>query len=134
MRKKQEERGRCHAVEPCSLAEACRAVAFELLPELGRQAGDPAEGEGVRDRDALLFAEGRDVELLALEIDGVARIDGKLLGDPGVEIADLRPDTDERGEVDVWIGKKLIGAALPAIAIDDKSPPRTLIRRERESL
>ena len=113
MGEQQEEGGRRHAVEPRRLAEACRAIALELLPELGGEAGDAVEGEVVRDDDALLFAEGGDVDLLALEIDGVARIDGELLGDLGIERADLGPDGSERCEVDVGIGEQLVGAPLP---------------------
>ena len=86
MREQQEERGRRHAVEPSCLAEACRPIALEFLPELGGETGDPVEGKFERDGDALLLAEGGDVDLLALEIDRVARIDGKLLGDLAVEI------------------------------------------------
>ena len=96
MGEEQEECRRRHAVETGRLAEACGAVALELLPELGGESGDAAEGEVVRDGDALLFAEGGDVDLLALEIDGVARIDGELLGNLGIEFADLGPDGSER--------------------------------------
>ena len=131
MRKKQQQRGRRHAVEPRRLAEACRAVALELLPELRRQAGDPAEGKVERDRDALLFAEGGDVDLLTLEIDRVARIDGELPGDLRIERANLRPDAGERGKLDVGIGEQLVGAPLAAIAIDDKSALASFVGRER---
>ena len=134
MREQQEERGRRHAVEPSRLAEACRPVTLELLPELGGKSGDPVEGKFERDGDALLLAEGGDVDLLALEIDGVARIDGKLLGDPGVEIADLGPDAGERCEVDVGISEKLIGAALAAVAIDGEAALASFVGREREAL
>ena len=84
--------------------------------------------------DALLFAEGGDVDLLALEIDGVARIDGELLGDLGIERADLGPDGSERCEVDVRIGEQLVGAPLPAVAIDGEAALDGFVRRERESL
>src|SRR5262249_2238987 len=110
MRKQQEERCGRHAVEPRRLAEARRPVALELLPEFRRQAGNPVKGKFERDDDALLSAEGGDVELLALEIDRVTGIDGELLGDLGVEVSDLRPDASEGGEVDIGIGEKLVGA------------------------
>ena len=134
MREQQEERGRRHAVEPRRLAEACGAVTLELLPELGGKSGDPVEGKFERDGDALLLAEGGDVDLLALEIDGVARIDGKLLSDPGVEIADLGPDAGERCQVDVGISEKLICAALAAVAIDGEAALASFVGREREAL
>src|SRR5262245_16711491 len=92
MCEQKEERGRRHAVEPCRLAETRRPVTFELLPDLGGKAGDAVKGKVEWDDDALLLAEGGDVELLALEIDHVARIDGELIGDPDVEIFDLGPD------------------------------------------
>ena len=109
-------------------------VALELLAELGGEAGDAVEVKVRRDGDALLLAEGGDVDLLALEIDGVARIDGELLGDPGVDAADLGPDAGERREVDVGIGQQLVGAALAAVAIDGEAVLAGLVRREREAL
>ena len=71
----QHERGRRHAVEPRRLAETCGAMALELLAKLGREARERGEGEAFRNGDALVLAEGCDVELLPLDVDGVARID-----------------------------------------------------------
>src|SRR4029077_15346987 len=109
MSKRHHRPGRCHSAEPRLAAYFYRSVALELLPELRRQAGDPAEGKVERNRDALLFAEGGDVELLTLEIDRVARIDGELPGDLRIERANLRPDAGERGKLDVGIGEQLVG-------------------------
>ena len=92
MGEQQEECRRRHAVEAGRLAEARRPVALKLLPDLRGKSGDAVKGEVVRDRDALLFAEGGDVDLLALEIDGIARIDGELFGDLDLECADLGPN------------------------------------------
>ena len=134
MGEQQEECRRRHAVEAGRLAEARRPVALKLLPELGGKSGDAVKGEVVRDRDALLFAEGGDVDLLALEIDGIARIDGELFGDLDLECADLGPNGSERCEADVWIREQLVGAALPAIAIDGEAALDGFVGREGESL
>ena len=134
MGEEQEERGWCHAVEPRRLTKACRPVTLELLPELGGETGDPAEGEVVRDGDALLFAEGGDVDLLTLEIDRVARIDRELLGNLRIEISDLGPDWSERCKVDVGIGEQLVGAALLPVTIDGKAALDGFVGCEGETL
>src|SRR6185436_20556277 len=46
----------------------------------------------------------------------------------------LGPDGSERGEADVRIGEQLIGAPLPAVAIDGEAAFDGFVRRERESL
>ncbi len=66
-------------------------MALELLAELGREARERGEGEAVGNCNALVLAEGCDVELLPLDVDGVARIDSELLGDVKIEPADLGP-------------------------------------------
>src|SRR5271169_2732272 len=77
MRQKQHQSGGGHAVEPRRLTEACRAIALQLLPKLVGEPRDAREGEVERDGNALFFAEGGDVDVLALQINGVARVDGE---------------------------------------------------------
>ena len=67
---------------------------------------------------ALVLAEGGDVELLPLDVDGIARIDGELLGDVRIERADLRPDRCEPRDIDIGISQQLEGAPLASVAID----------------
>src|SRR6185437_13024166 len=117
----QHERGRRHAVEPRRLAQACRPVALELLAELGRKPRERGEGEAVGDGDALLLAEGCDVELLPLDVDGIARIDGELLGDLRTELADLGPDRCEPRDIDLGVSQQLESAPLLAVAIDGET-------------
>lgn len=103
------------------------------MPELARQSGDSGEGKVGRDGDALFLAEGGDIDLLALEIDRVAGVDGKLVGNVRIESADLWPDAAKRCEINVWIGEELEGAPLAAIAIDAEAYLSCLIRRKRKA-
>ena len=57
---------------PRRLAERRRPVALELLADLGGEAGERGVVEAGGNGDALVLAEGRDVELLALDVDGIA--------------------------------------------------------------
>src|SRR6476646_528494 len=134
MREQQQESRRGHAIEPCIRSEACGAIPLEFVPELGGQSGDTYKGKVLRDGDPLFLTEGSNVDLLALEVDRVKRIDGELLGDPRIESSDLRPNARECRKVDIWIGEKLVGAPLAPVAIDDEGASRSFVWGQCEAL
>ena len=86
-----------------------------------------------REWRALLLAEGRDVELLALDIDGVARVDLELRGDVRIEAADLGPDRASRATVDIGISQQLEGGPPAAVAIDVEAVLGGFVGREGQA-
>ena len=95
--------------------------------------GQRGEGEAVGNGNALVLAEGCDVELLPLDVDGIARIDGELLGDVRIEPADLGPDRCEPRDIDIGISQQLEGAPLASVAIDGEAVLGGFVRRERQA-
>src|SRR5665811_103376 len=112
MRKEQHQRRGRHAIEARRLTETRRLVPLELLADLVGEARERIEGEAIRDGDGFLFAEGRDVHLLAGDVDGVARVRCQLAGNGSLKLGDLRPDLREPSEIDFRIAEEIEGAAV----------------------
>jgi hypothetical protein len=104
------------------------------VTKLVGKAGDAVEGEIAGDRDTFFLAEGGDVGRLALDIDGIARVDGELFGDPCIELTDLGPDGLQPADVDVGIAQELDGAPPATVAIDGEPRLAGFVRRQRQAL
>ena len=138
------KRRRRHAVDAGRLGERRRPMAAELLAHFGRQTGQGVEVEAGGDAQGLVLAQGGDVELLAVDIGGVARVDGDLRGDGRGDVADLRPDAGEAGNVDAGEREQVEGRAAAAVAVDLQAmapglasasgrAPRSVVASFRES-
>ena len=115
----QHQRGRGHAVEPGRLAEGRRPVALELLAHSVDRPGSAAKSKSAGMAMRLVLAEGRDVELLPLDIDGVAGVDLELRGDGRSRCLPISGQIGgEPRDIDAGIGQQLEGRAPAAVAID----------------
>ena len=75
MRQQEHEGRRSHAVDAPGLGQGRRTPGFQLLAQLGRQAGNRLVAETLRNLQGLVLPQGGHIGVLAGDIGGVAGIE-----------------------------------------------------------
>ena len=107
----------------------------ELLPDLGREPGDRPIVEVRRQLERLVAPHRLDVRLLALQIDGILRVDRRPArrSAAGSRRAPARSPQAARSSTS-GIGEQLEGAAANAVLVHREAVPRRLRRRQRQRI
>ena len=106
---------------------------LQLLAKLGRETGQGGERELGRNGNRLILAEARDVELLPLDVDRIARVDRELLGDVSLDVSDVSPDGLEPRDIDFVIAQQIERPAHGGVSIEGEPELGGLVGRQREA-
>ena len=105
---------------------------LQFLAHLIGEAGQGRVVEILAQDEALVAAVRFHVGGLATEIDVILRVNLKLGGDLGVELAECRPNPCQIGDTDLWIGQDFKSRTALSVSAQGEPVARSLGRREAE--